>query len=63
MAEGDKGNVGVRHERLVARLIEAAGEELGGVSCYTGGKEYEWNTNEPVRSYSLVVIQLKAWCN
>lgn len=63
MAEGDIGNVGVRHEGLVARLVKAAGEELGGVSCYTGGKEDEWNTNEPVRSYLLAVIQLQAWCN
>lgn len=48
MTEGNVGNVGVRHERLVARLVEAAGEELGRVFCYTGREEDEWDTNEPM---------------
>lgn len=51
MAKGDVGNVGVRHERLVAGLVEAAGEELGSVFCHAGGEEDEWNTNKPVKSF------------
>lgn len=51
MTEGDVSNVGVRYERLVAGLVEAAGEEFGSVFCHAGREEEEGDTNKPAQPF------------